>query len=135
MTYKVRTPLWFTALLVFGMLGFSVISLALFRATGDGFSDLFAIGGVLGATVAVLLRNMAILEIEPDRIVSRLQSRTVITELHAGDRLSLEDGRLHVVRADGDREPVQVNTILVRVSDWVGLQAAIEHRWPAQPQP
>lgn len=128
MSFKVRTPLWFTGLLVGGFVLFAAVSAFMYAGSGDHAMVIFVVWPCLGIVLAVVFRNLAVLKIEPHRIVSRLANSVVTTELRDGDRLEARDGQLFVVRPSGGREHVRVNARLLRKSDWFELLAAVESR-------
>lgn len=130
-----RAALWFPTSICAVMLVFAVDGALEYASTGNGFPLVRAVGGGIAAGLAVVFRNFPMIEIEPHRIVSRGHSRVDKAEIGAGDRIAIDGGRLFVVRRNGAWEEVQVNTTLIRRSDWAELEAAIARRRPEPPGP
>ncbi|HEU5127423.1 MAG TPA: hypothetical protein VFU12_05475 [Glycomyces sp.] len=129
-----RTALWFPASIGALMLVFAVGGALDYASTGEGFHLIWAAGAGLAAGLVVVFRNFPLIEIEPHRIVSRGHSRVDKVEVGAGDRIAVDGERLFVVRRNGAWEEVQVNTMLIRRSDWAALEAAVARR-PEPPGP
>jgi hypothetical protein len=134
MTFKVRFPLWHLMAGQALALVFGIVSLiAYVRSPGPDLLFGAIVGPLVAAGNLAFFPFVAVLRVEPHRIVTGFGQGSKVLPLGPYDRLFARDRRLWIIRYTGYWEEVPLWRPFLHRGDWQAFEAAVARRWRVPP--